>query len=97
MGGFAPAAGNGYGISGNAFESRGGSPQMVVKRERRSFFDADSACSDPAIRQSCSRSFCRALILLPDTNLSGELELFPHSSFFKSWHDDDRVSGPRKH
>src|SRR5215467_8126371 len=70
---------------------------MVVEREWRSFFDANSSSSNTAIRECPSSNFCRALIFLPDANFRGELQLFPHSPFLKCRNDNDRISGPWKH
>src|SRR5262249_33563504 len=78
------AAGDGNRIGGNELKSRSSLPQMIVKGEQGSFFDADAAGAQTMIRQQRCRQLCRALVLLPDVHFGRETKLLTEAAFFKS-------------
>ena len=47
---------------------RSGGAEVIVKREGKSFLDADAAGADPALGEEFGDEFGGALVFLPDAN-----------------------------
>src|SRR5208283_4595577 len=95
VGRFDGAARNGDGISGDAVECRRGGAEVVVKRERESFFNADPTGLDVAVSEGRSNQLGGAFILLPNTDFCRIAKRLAHACLFKGRRNDDGIASPR--
>src|SRR5208283_4875070 len=80
---------------GDAVECRRGGAEVVVKRERESFFNADPTGLDVAVSEGRSNQLGGAFILLPNTDFCRIAKRLAHACLFKGRRNDDGIASPR--